>query len=137
MPNSDHTSLICSLPLPSVAVVVVLYYSIFSVVYKCLLTRAIAGFSNHSRQQKDFSIIVQFPYEIRPRWKILVKELKKFSVDTARVRSDHFTDRDYIRVSKSELLNLPCKRMLKPDSVPHIKFPAKTQESVALSRPNS
>lgn len=93
--TAHHTSLSFSLHLPSLAVVV-LHYSVFSMVSDCLLyihiesvnmeCCAIAGCSRHLRQQKDLGIIFHsFPKnnEIRLRWITAWKRTDKFLVDTA------------------------------------------------------
>lgn len=84
---------------------------------------AVAGCSNHVRHQKDLDIkFHRFPKnsEIKLKWINACKRADSFSVDNARVCSVHFDDLDYIRDLKSELLNLPIRRILRPEAQYHI-----------------
>ncbi|XP_067014525.2 uncharacterized protein [Anabrus simplex] len=87
---------------------------------------AVAGCSNHDRHQKDLDIkFHRFPRnsEIQLKWINACKRANSFTVGNARVCSVHFDDSDYIRDLKHELLNLPIRRVLRPEAVPHLHFP--------------
>lgn len=87
---------------------------------------AIAGCTHHTRHQKELGFTFhRFPKnkELRLKWIHACKRADSFSVNEARVCSEHFDDSDYLRDLKSELLNLPAKRVLKPDAVPHLNLP--------------
>lgn len=87
---------------------------------------AVAGCINSCRLQKKLNFIWhRFPKdnETRQKWINTCRRADSFSVDSARICSVHFDDSDYLRDLKSELLNLPPKRVLKPSSVPHLNLP--------------
>ncbi|XP_046981915.1 zinc finger protein 271-like isoform X1 [Schistocerca americana] len=88
---------------------------------------AIAGCTNHSRQVNKLGIKFHiFPKksETKQKWINACKRADKFSVENARVCSIHFTDSDYERDLKSELLNIPSKCKLKTDAVPTLNLPS-------------
>ncbi|XP_049768982.1 peroxynitrite isomerase THAP4-like isoform X6 [Schistocerca cancellata] len=88
---------------------------------------AIAGCTNHSRQVNKLGIKFHiFPKksETKQKWINACKRADSFSVENARVCSIHFTDLDYERDLKSELLNIPSKRKLKTDAVPTLNIPS-------------
>ena len=72
---------------------------------------------------------------IRKQWVFACQRADKFDPDNGRVCSLHFSDLQYARSLKQELLNLPerCKQ-LKADAVPDINLPKTTLQVLGKSR---
>lgn len=101
---------------------------------------AIASCTNHGRQGSKLGINFHtFPKnnETKQKWINACKRADSFSVDNARVCSIHFADSDYERDLKSELLNLPPKRKLKPDAVPTLHLPSSSVDLRGSNEPNN
>ena len=66
----------------------------------------------------------RFPKEesTRKHWIVKCKRGDSFKTQHATVCSTHFTENDYERDLKSELLGLPPKKRLKKDAVPSLKL---------------
>ncbi|CAG7832988.1 unnamed protein product [Allacma fusca] len=58
--------------------------------------------------------------EISKLWLSKCKRKDSVNVVTARICSDHFSERDYDRDLRNELLNLPTRKILKCEAVPSI-----------------
>ncbi|KAF8770762.1 hypothetical protein HNY73_018252 [Argiope bruennichi] len=56
-------------------------------------------------------------------WEERCKKKYEFNVKNAVICSEHFTERDYERDLKNELLGLPLKKLLKKDAIPTLNLP--------------
>ncbi|XP_049799802.1 uncharacterized protein LOC126235110 [Schistocerca nitens] len=87
---------------------------------------AVTGCFSYNRDTKGTDVMYHsFPHNetLQKLW--LSKCCRKDSVNVAHARicSRHFAETDYLRDLQSELLNLPRKRILKPDAVPSCNLP--------------
>lgn len=99
-------------------------------VYKCAWEKmpgcAVAGCTTYSRKTKGTGIIYHsFPKDpqLQKTWILKCRRKDHFSVSTSTVCSQHFTANDYVRDLRAELLNLPPRKVLKPDVVPSVNIP--------------
>lgn len=85
---------------------------------------AIIGCTNHNRDHKELGLIFhRFPKgSLKIQSWLEVCKSKTLSCASARVCSAHFCDSDYVRDLQHEVLNLPLRRFLKPDAVPHLNI---------------
>lgn len=89
-------------------------------------TCAVATCKNNGKNTKGRGIILHsFPKnKVREqRWVYLCKREDCFNPKTSAVCSQHFSESDYERDLKSELLKIPSKRILKPSAEPRLKLP--------------
>lgn len=85
--------------------------------------------NSHSKTRDKGISYFNFPKdpELRKEWVNLCKRDGKWNPDSCSVCSEHFLPEDFERDLKSELLNLPSKKKLKPTAVP----------SLMLRKPNT
>ncbi|XP_067011057.2 THAP domain-containing protein 1 [Anabrus simplex] len=107
---------------------------------------AVATCGHHNRKTKGMNIVYHiFPKDptVRKRWIDACKRSDNINLKYATVCSAHFTDEDYVRDLKSELLGLQPSKVLKSGAVPTLnlsgtaptsgkawRFPVAPQESM-------
>ncbi|XP_065206127.1 zinc finger protein 62 homolog [Planococcus citri] len=87
--------------------------------YRC----AVSTCRNHNPRTRIFDKSVkyyQFPKvpEIRAKWIAVCQRVDHFPADNSYICSEHFTQNDFHRDLKAELMNLPPKRNLVSDAIP-------------------
>lgn len=82
-------------------------------------TVAVCNNSHSQTKEKGISYF-SFPKdpEIRRKWVHLCRRDGKWNPDSCSICSEHFLPEDFERDLKSELLNIPCRKKLKPIAIP-------------------
>ncbi|KAF2878709.1 hypothetical protein ILUMI_27461 [Ignelater luminosus] len=88
---------------------------------------------SHGGKTKGVSFF-SFPRnpQIRHEWIRKCNRPVKINADHARVCSLHFLPSDYERNLKAELLNIPCRKRLKPNAVPSLLLSVFTKETLEI-----
>lgn len=95
---------------------------------------AVAGCLSYNRKTKGTGITYhQFPRDLQLQrlWASKCYRKDHINVANATVCSLHFKSDNYVRDLKAELLNIPARKILKPDAVPCLNLPVGSSVSTS------